>query len=723
MTASQAGTFNIQEFTDLGVLGVGYRLYTYTAGTTTFKAAYTDAAATVQQTYTSDGQGGLYIALNARGELPAPLYLTSGSYDLALKRTDGSTVWTRRAEPIADSVSAAATFITSLASASGSALVGFIQAGIGAVAMTLQTLLRQIVTTKQFGAVADSVTNDAAAVLAASNRAVAIGAPLVIQGVHNITSAITITAPIVDTLAQMFTPGSLVTIDNGLPVRPEWWGSGQNTVHLAGLSLPAAGGVVQLSSKTYQTNNHVYGGKYWSKDNVTFRGAAMPTPTTDCKALQNGTIIQGSWLSFANNCAYENLGCDAGYTYTQGIAGGIASDAFSASYGNDAQKTANASVRGLRLHNVIGLCNGPNDPYHALILAEATYDTRATGKIVGIYGVHGVIIKAQGVRCDTVEAYCNNAEGVIIKTDAQTTAVAFDVQIGNVVAFQGGPVGCAPYAVGTNAAGSLSAGLRFHCFGGSVSKVQIGNVQELGHDVGVDLHFDGAFVLDDIQIGSITTDGNATTGFNGYLTAAGWATQRCQFGRMVNRNTPTGAILAWQTASMMKFESIHGVNCTIAAVASTAIGAPIIDVVTAENCGAAYQLSSTAKILAGKTILLGSTTVYTTAVGGGLAPSLSNSWAQVTGGDAFNVIPAHYGVELNGLISSGTTNVVTTLPPWARPATEKRFMVQGRAAGTQAAIPVQITTAGVVTINDAAGGIANVSNYLSLAGISYSLTN
>lgn len=99
MTASQPGTFNVQEFTDLGDLAVGGRIYTFVQGTTTFKTAYTDAAGLVPHTYTNDGLGGQYIGLNARGELPAPLYLTTGAYDIRYNRADGSLVWTREADP------------------------------------------------------------------------------------------------------------------------------------------------------------------------------------------------------------------------------------------------------------------------------------------------------------------------------------------------------------------------------------------------------------------------------------------------------------------------------------------------------------------------------------------------------------------------------------------------------------------------------------------------
>ncbi|WP_426076525.1 hypothetical protein [Janthinobacterium sp. PSPC3-1] len=121
MSASQPALFNIQEFTDAGVTLVGGRLYTYAFGTTAQKIAYTDPEGTVPQTYTADGLGGQYIALNARGELPTPLYLGKGVYDIALKRADSTTVWTRRADGV-DNL--ANSVVENLSGATGAAMVG-----------------------------------------------------------------------------------------------------------------------------------------------------------------------------------------------------------------------------------------------------------------------------------------------------------------------------------------------------------------------------------------------------------------------------------------------------------------------------------------------------------------------------------------------------------------------------------------------------------------------
>jgi len=176
MAASLSGVFSLQEFTDLGAPLVGGRVYTYTQGTTTHKTAYTDKAGSIAHTYTSDGVGGQYIGLNARGELPAPLYLAAGSYDIALKDSTGATIWTRRADPVDDPSSAILADLASTSDASkGAGMVGFIQSGSGAVARTLNDKVKERVSVKDFGAVGDGVADDSGAVQLAINEIAARG--------------------------------------------------------------------------------------------------------------------------------------------------------------------------------------------------------------------------------------------------------------------------------------------------------------------------------------------------------------------------------------------------------------------------------------------------------------------------------------------------------------------------------------------------------------------
>jgi hypothetical protein len=88
--------------------------------------------------------------------------------------------------------STVAGFITYLRSSVGSAVVGFIQVGIGAVARTVQTKLRDTVSVKDFGAVGNGATNDTAAFQAALDAIKARGGGEVVipQGTYLITSTL-----------------------------------------------------------------------------------------------------------------------------------------------------------------------------------------------------------------------------------------------------------------------------------------------------------------------------------------------------------------------------------------------------------------------------------------------------------------------------------------------------------------------------------------------------
>jgi len=89
-----------------------------------------------------------------------------------------------------------------LAASGGSALVGFIQSGTGAVLQTLQAFLRLFhISPKSFGAVGDGVANDTAAVQAALDEMLASGRPLdlgnAIYSVTALTLNMTGTVPFV----------------------------------------------------------------------------------------------------------------------------------------------------------------------------------------------------------------------------------------------------------------------------------------------------------------------------------------------------------------------------------------------------------------------------------------------------------------------------------------------------------------------------------------------
>tara|TARA_R110000868_G_scaffold120523_2_gene320080 strand:- start:1382 stop:3448 length:2067 start_codon:yes stop_codon:yes gene_type:complete len=130
---------------------VGGKLYTYAAGTSTPLVTYTDSTGATANTNP--------IILDSRGE--ADVWLSTAAYKIVLNTSTDTLIWT------VDNVSTLQGLIeayeASLAASSGSSLVGFIQAGTGAVATTVQTKLRQYLNAKDFGVVGNGTTNDTTA--------------------------------------------------------------------------------------------------------------------------------------------------------------------------------------------------------------------------------------------------------------------------------------------------------------------------------------------------------------------------------------------------------------------------------------------------------------------------------------------------------------------------------------------------------------------------------
>lgn len=137
-----------------------------------------------------------------------------------------------------------ADYIKAFFSASGgAALIGFTQAGTGAVARTLQGKNRDIISVKDFGAVGDGTTNDAAAI----NLALASGAK-VIDGsglTYKINSAVTVPAGarFQNFTLQIGTAGiNAILVNSGCAVHGSVIGSNTTSIIERGI-YPAADGV------------------------------------------------------------------------------------------------------------------------------------------------------------------------------------------------------------------------------------------------------------------------------------------------------------------------------------------------------------------------------------------------------------------------------------------------------------------------------------------------
>lgn len=567
----------------------------------------------------------------------------------------------------------------------------------------------------------DGVTDKSAELFAAN----ALGKPLVISGVLVIGTATTITVPIVDTLRQLFSPTSLVTIANGLPVRPEWFGFSVGCVDRAVNALPATGGTVKLAYQTYPSNGHFYGfgasaGKAILKANVSIIGEKMPDFSTDLRSLQGGSIIQGMFLVFADNFEMRNCGIDHGLTYIAGAAAapGV-HEGLLLSYPSGTVAGSGALKRSARLHNIRCLSSAPNSPTHALIIAEGYQDVVATGTIEVAMGTHGVVIKASNVQVDSITAYCNASNGVDIKTDTSFSGSAKSnfIQIGKISTWAGAPSAFSPHAV----AGKTGAGVRLETSAGAIDIVQIDTIFDFGHAAGVMLN--GTATISNVQVGKITGEGNDYA-FRGNAAAM----LRCNFGDVVGRNCDIAALCEWTESSgsaTNQFRSVTGINCAVVLDCATGC-APTVGMVSGENVTTAmFRLRGAARPIIGAVNWKGAAARFASDFGGSVY-TIAADWAPyATGTPApVAVLPTGGMVMLSGIVtpSSGTSNpVFLALPGWAIPLNTKRLLARGATTGgVESSVPITIGTDGLVKVNELGSGVSAMTKWLSLDGLCFS---
>lgn len=133
-----------------------------------------------------------------RAGTPANVFYDGAYSELVLDRKKRQVFYSRTSDEFS-----LAAVVLNLAKSVGSSLMGFLQAGVGAVLRTVQDKLRERVSVKDFGAMGDGGINDTAAFTRA--RAVSSGAYHIPDGVYVLDAA-------PDVFADRFTAGGNVTL-------------------------------------------------------------------------------------------------------------------------------------------------------------------------------------------------------------------------------------------------------------------------------------------------------------------------------------------------------------------------------------------------------------------------------------------------------------------------------------------------------------------------------
>ena len=291
-TTSLSPTPKLQFFDLNGAPLSGGLLYTYAAGTTTPLATYTDSTGLIANTNP--------IVLDSRGE--ANVWLAGVNYKLALYTSQNVLVWTVDNVNGPDQATLAA-----LAASGGSNLIGFLQAGFGAVATTVQTKLRESVSVMDFGAVGDGTTDDTAAIQAAIN-AVSQGVVVFPAGTYLTSADIVLKSNV-----SLYGQNSIITYTASWATYGSFLnGASVSNIEITGFIFNGLGSW----TATPFTNPYGGGNSVGFTNNqvgITISGNSANIRVHDCtiKGVARGILLQNSTNIDVSNNTFTNLGNNA----------------------------------------------------------------------------------------------------------------------------------------------------------------------------------------------------------------------------------------------------------------------------------------------------------------------------------------------------------------------------------------------------------------------------
>ena len=278
----------IQFFDANGNPLAGGKLYSYDAGTTTPRPTYTN--------YGGATPNANPVILDSRGE--ANVWLDSSLYKLKLTSATDVEIWTVDNVGGPDQAT-----LAQLAASGGSALVGFLQSGSGAVARTVQSKLRDTVSVLDFGADPTGVANSATAF----TNAIATGKLVLIPKGTYLRGAVSTTYA-TDQFLGILRVGEKTTINSSDPqviVAREVDASGSGNGHCFSDSsnINRAGGISYNSfdGRVTWSGSHNYGHYAAFQSGAVYNCSGTTTDWFHFFAgleVNNGTVTNNRGLTF-----------------------------------------------------------------------------------------------------------------------------------------------------------------------------------------------------------------------------------------------------------------------------------------------------------------------------------------------------------------------------------------------------------------------------------------
>lgn len=555
-------------------------------------------------------------------------------------------------------------------------------------------------------------SNDDSGIAAADVNALAKSARLFIKGVARVTNGQTISSPIFDRPGQIFTTDSDVYLAQAW-ARPEWFGDVVGAVDHAIKSMPLlTGGEIRLKSNIrYKHNNYKLGfannddGRYMGRDNITLSGESPSTPSYKRDRFENGCVIEGCFIVYANNFIARNVSFDNGRYFIDNNFGGTVpngqGDGLYISYPNATLRDANTLKQNILLDNVGGMCYSPSTEYHAILSCEGISGVKANN-LHAIMGVHGIVIKGKNVSLGNCISECNAWNGVIIRSDAKTNTQAENVYIGNILSYAHGMPGSSPHTA--NTAGWY--GVMINPSVGPINNIHIDKITSIGFQQGIGTS--GDYPALNMRVNDITADG-----FGATATSYGWSFSgtgangyfQIDFGTFTALNV-SKAVLGLASKTISHIYSLRCQNVTKMIVDVGDGDSLIIDNVyhygQSEYLWAVKDFSS---LKIGTVKNLGTTDVPEFSNEGFSFPLL-NGWVSQEG---FTVRLRNKKLCIYGLIKSGTDQVFMVIPGDFRPKETMRLPT----------VTYQSGTAGTGTISCANDGYLRINEFSTVTGLDW----